>query len=217
MGEGRGRIFIVLCMLAGLWIVVYWLWDAPQPPVTFAQEPAGEEPLHVPAEEPAVEDPVPPAPDVPAAPTSGVVAPEFDRLVVDRAGETWASLSERAYGTPDHADAIRDANPYVVDLKQGDAILVPRDPGNIRGVPVNADDPTDSSPRGATTPEGPDIIAEHTVVPGEVLGGIARRYYGSSQNWRVIYEFNRERLGLASETAIRPGDVLLIPALPEED
>jgi len=221
MGERRGRIFIALCVLAVLWIVVYWLWDAPQPPVTFAREPVAElgEPEGSSAEGSGAPSGTEPSP----GPRAGVIAPRFEELEIIRSGETWESLSELAYATPDFADAIRDANPFLADLAPGRTVRIPVDPTNTRGRPIGRpEEDRGEAPgqpdidEGSNPPAGPAIIAEHTVVLGEVFGGIARRYYGSSRDWRVIYEFNRERIGLRRETDIRPGDVLLIPEAPKE-
>jgi nucleoid-associated protein YgaU len=212
----QGRVFVGLCLLATLWVVVYWVWDAPavDSPVariTFA--------------DPIVDAPLPgeSTDDASALPESGVVAPEFETHVITKAGETWESISQAFYATSKHALALSDANPYVVDLTVGREIRVPLDPTNVRGrviepppaeepapVEAPADPPSDA-------PERPRIIAEHVVQPGEVLGAIAKKYYGTSaeSKYMAIYEFNRERLGLRSPNAITPGDTLLIPELDE--
>lgn len=61
------------------------------------------------------------------------------------------------------------------------------------------------------------IIANHKVKSGESLGKIAARYYGRSTPSRVnaIFDVNRDRL--ASIHAVRVGDVLRIPAIPDAD
>ena len=205
----QGRIYVALCVLAGLWIGVYWLWDAPgspasSPRVTFATTPQG------PIEQTEIEPPVP-EPFVEPV-TTGVIAPEFTTYTIEREGLTWADISQDVFATPAHAGAIADANPFVVHLSVGKEVRVPVDPANTRGVPVGEDDPADPP---TNPPQDPGIIAEHVVESGEVLGEISRRYYGSSSHWRVIFEFNRDALQIESERDIRPGDVLKIPALPE--
>jgi len=207
----QGRIYVALCLLAGLWVAVYWLWDAspaegPGSRITFATSP-GEEPG-----EPEVPTHAPPAEE---APETGVVAPQFDTYVIQHDGETWTTISIAVYASPDHADAIQDANPFVVDLTPGKTIRVPVDPANTRGRPIG-----DVTPPASPTPETPresepEIIAEHTVADGEVLSAISSKYYGTSKHYRLIYEFNRERLGLRDEHSIRKGQVLLIPRAPD--
>jgi nucleoid-associated protein YgaU len=205
----QGRVFVGLCVLAILWVVVYWVWDAPAVDapaarITFADpivEPPSDNDVH------------------PATPDRGVIPPEFETHVITASGETWESISQAFYATPAHAAALADANPYIVELTVGREIRVPVDPTNVRGrvvqpAPVEVSPPADTP---APNPNGPRIIAEHVVQPGEVLGTIAKKYYGSSaeSKYMAIYEFNRERLGLRSPNAITPGDTLLIPALDE--
>ncbi|HRW51899.1 MAG TPA: LysM peptidoglycan-binding domain-containing protein [Phycisphaerae bacterium] len=61
------------------------------------------------------------------------------------------------------------------------------------------------------------IIANHKVNSGESLGKIAARYYGRSTPARInaIFDVNRDKL--ASVHAVRVGDVLRIPAIPDAD
>ena len=57
--------------------------------------------------------------------------------------------------------------------------------------------------------------AVHTVVKGETLWGIARKYYGSGIHWNMIAEANTERL--KKGTVINPGLVLVIPSVTAEN
>jgi nucleoid-associated protein YgaU len=208
----QGRVFVGLCILSILWIVLYWMWDAPAVDspvarVTFANAP---EPRHESADHAPAPDDTTPHPQA-APPSAGVIAPEFDTYTVGSPGETWASISLAVYGTPDHAAALSDANPYVAELTPGREIRVPKNPANTRGIVV---EPPPDEPK--SDPTGPRIIAEHVVQPGEVLGTISAKYYGTSSKYMVIYEFNRERLGLESPNVITPGDTLLIPAIDDK-
>lgn len=49
----------------------------------------------------------------------------------------------------------------------------------------------------------------HTVVPGESLSKIAKRYYGKASKWKAIYDANRDQLD--NPDLIHPGQVLKIP------
>jgi nucleoid-associated protein YgaU len=62
--------------------------------------------------------------------------------------------------------------------------------------------------------KGPAVKAEHTVVSGDTLSGLAAKYYGSGsrENWMAIYEANKEVIG-DNPSAIRIGQVLQIPEL----
>ncbi|MCP4419005.1 MAG: LysM peptidoglycan-binding domain-containing protein [Chloroflexi bacterium] len=68
----------------------------------------------------------------------------------------------------------------------------------------------------ASASKEPAIKAEHTVVSGDTLGGLALKYYGSAvrDKWMVIYEANKEEIG-DNPSAIRVGQVLQIPELDE--
>lgn len=59
------------------------------------------------------------------------------------------------------------------------------------------------------------IVATHTVGSGESLGKIAARYYGRATPSRInaIFDVNRDRL--TSIHAVRVGDELRIPAIPD--
>ena len=50
----------------------------------------------------------------------------------------------------------------------------------------------------------------YTVVPGDSLWAIARRFYGDGTQWRKLYEANRAVVG-ANPNLIYPGQVLTIP------
>jgi nucleoid-associated protein YgaU len=55
-----------------------------------------------------------------------------------------------------------------------------------------------------------EFLAEHTVVSGDTLSGIAQKYYGSQANWKAIYEANKDVIG-DNPNLIRIGQVFKIP------
>jgi nucleoid-associated protein YgaU len=59
------------------------------------------------------------------------------------------------------------------------------------------------------------FMAEHTVVSGETLSGIALKYYGSATKdmWMRIYNANRAVIG-DDPNLIKAGQVLKIPEKP---
>ena len=67
----------------------------------------------------------------------------------------------------------------------------------------------------AAAAEAAKPIAEHTVVSGDTLSGIALKYYGSAarDKWMLIYEENKGIIG-DNPNLIRPGQVFRIPKLP---
>ena len=54
------------------------------------------------------------------------------------------------------------------------------------------------------------LPCEHTVRTGDNLWKISRRYYGSGNNWKKIYEANRSQI--KKPEFLEPGTVLKIPA-----
>ena len=52
-------------------------------------------------------------------------------------------------------------------------------------------------------------FVSYTVQPGDTLGGIARKHYGSSARWQDILDANRDKVKNARN--LRAGTVLLIP------
>lgn len=49
----------------------------------------------------------------------------------------------------------------------------------------------------------------HTVAKGDNLSKISKRYYGSANHWKAIFEVNRDQL--EDPDLIQPGQVLRIP------
>ena len=66
----------------------------------------------------------------------------------------------------------------------------------------------------ATLSAATTYLAEHTVVSGDTLSGIALKYYGSTarDKWMLIYEENKKIIG-DNPNLIRPGQVFKIPKL----
>jgi len=64
----------------------------------------------------------------------------------------------------------------------------------------------------SSTAPKPAAAAEetYTVVSGDSLSKIAKRFYGDANDWRRIYEANSEVIG-ANPDLIRPGQKLRIP------
>ncbi len=58
----------------------------------------------------------------------------------------------------------------------------------------------------------PTASQSYTVIKGNTLWGIAKRFYGNGAKYTVIYEANKEIIG-SSPNLIRPGQVLTIPAV----
>jgi len=67
-----------------------------------------------------------------------------------------------------------------------------------------------------TKKKEPKYIAQHKVVSGDTMSGLALKYYGSAvrEKWMHIYEANKELIG-DNPAFIKVGQVLNIPELPE--
>jgi nucleoid-associated protein YgaU len=62
----------------------------------------------------------------------------------------------------------------------------------------------------STAPSAPAREETYTVKKGDSLSKIAKRAYGDAQQWRRIYEANREIIG-DNPDLIHPGQALKLP------
>ncbi|MBQ9346427.1 MAG: LysM peptidoglycan-binding domain-containing protein, partial [Oscillibacter sp.] len=82
----------------------------------------------------------------------------------------------------------------------------------IRSVTVDAEsgtatvEPQDAAPRVDNTVQP----KTYTVKPGDCLYNIAKRLYGKGEDWRKIYNANRDTIG-GNANFIKPGQVFTIP------
>lgn len=61
----------------------------------------------------------------------------------------------------------------------------------------------------STAPKAEPEVKTYTVQKGDSLSKIAKAHYGDANQWRRIYEANRERI--KNPDLIQPGWVLTIP------
>lgn len=221
------RTAIGLLALAALWNAIYWLWPVHrQAPITLAADtvfpastpvdvPAPVTPVREPEPEPQVQlvaeiaDPM----LVEDVEHGGILLPQFEHYTVTERDRTLGDIASRYYGEKDRWRAIAQANPHrdPARLKAGQVWRIPIDPDNIQGIPVDArGNPIEVDP---PRPAGV-TFTEYVVRTGDTLGAISRMHYGTTQHADAIFAHNRERLGLRSPRAIRPGQVLLIPKEP---
>ena len=66
-------------------------------------------------------------------------------------------------------------------------------------------------PRETTEAPAPTAAQTYTVVKGDCLWNIAKRFYGNGSKYTVIYDANRDVIG-GNPNLIYPGQVLTIPA-----
>ena len=91
--------------------------------------------------------------------------------------------------SPDFSDVKSGSAPDFSDVKSGSA--------------SEAMSRADATARPATQEK------VHTVVKGDTLSKIAKAHYGDANQWRKIYEANKERI--KNPDLIQPGWVLTIP------
>ena len=226
MVEGSGRLVSGFAALVALWVLVYWWWEPATERVSAANEPLVVE------QEPVVEmsppferrDPEPPrrepivitqerprAVEKPEDEGPRVIPPEFDRYVIRR-GDTFARIAQRYYGSSSYAGVIANANPMKDPqrLRPGQELLIPTDPNNVQGVVVDAQGRVE-------TPEPPKpTVVEYVVRPGDTLSDISTAYYGSGKHWRMIFDTNKDRLGISDPAQLQPGQTLMLPTGPLE-
>lgn len=86
--------------------------------------------------------------------------------------------------------------------------------GSVRSTAPDGPPKADfSNVQGSVTSTAPDAPAPdpqtYTVVAGDSLSKIAKAVYGHANDWRRIFEANRDQI--SNPDLIRPGQVLKIP------
>lgn len=136
------------------------------------------------------------------------VEPRFREYVVQKGDVSWQSIAARkeVYGDARMWQAVSRANPLVTSdrLKPGVTRLkIAVDPTNIQGKLVWVDEPVPdagvapsaSVPAPAPSAEPPareKQVTRYTIKADDTLWSIARRFYGKGNQWRRIYEANKD-------------------------
>jgi len=141
--------------------------------------------------------PLPENQDLPAVSASGKKSsPEVIRYTV-QAGDTFASISKKFYGTKSKWRIIFDAN-----KEQASA------PEKLRAGTVLVIPPLEKS-AALSLDQALEVPGTYVVQPGDTLSSIATKLYGSPTKWRKIYEANSEIL--PDPSTLRVGQRLRIP------
>jgi nucleoid-associated protein YgaU len=119
-------------------------------------------------------------------------------------GDSYAKIARKLYGDERQFRLIEAANPGMPAsaLRIGEEIDIPPLPPETSG-PAAGDRVASPSP-GPARPAGARV---HVVVKGEIMGTIAKRYYGKSSEWRRIADANPQ----VDPTNMHAGVELLIP------
>lgn len=218
MTDTPSRMFLVLCLLVGVWVAVYWLYEPQGPRITRDERRAdpividvgggggGGNPAQPPIPE-AVPAPVVPVP-APTRTERRVEAPIFDQIIVQPGDTSWQAIAQRVYGDRRLWQAISKANPFVTPdrLYAGKTQLrVPRDPANIQGKLVDVQVPIE--PGGSESVPVPGSAEKHAepepekksesrpttyvIQRDDTLWKIAKKVLGRGDRWREVFEANR--------------------------
>lgn len=238
MSRNPSKIVFAMAALLAVWVAVFWLYKprlseasgaangggisyglppdvaralAATDPVVNNERPVPVGPLPVAPLPGQSKVQPPPAP----APTPGkhLVPPRFTDYTVQKGDTSFSAISKRFYGTPAHGEAISRANPFVTPDKliAGKTKLrIPKDPTNIQGRIEETPATPAGEPQAPATPSAAaDEPQTHTVQPGETLGAISKRYYGTTGRWKAILEANADMLDKPEH--LRAGMTLKIP------
>jgi nucleoid-associated protein YgaU len=187
-------------------------FDWSEPPVAYP----GERSSAAPKSEPAASAPATEAPAVAASPkstapavpsSSATPAAKSDASYVVRNGDTLADIAQRQLGSAKRWPELVKLNPGLdpKNLKIGTRIRL----GDAAAAPLAAA-PAKVAPVKATGDKAVASAARtHTVVAGDTLGAIAKKYLGSMTRANDLYEANRDVL--KSPDALKIGQVLRIP------
>ena len=155
------------------------------------EEPSG--PIEETAEpeiEPEADPPTRPIPPDPAS---------IPRTYTVQAGDTFASIAEKFYGEERAWFDIAQANPSIDPkrLQVGQSISLP----NRQPTPREREE---------VQPPAPGQDQNYTVRPGDNLSKIAKKFYGDSEQWDLIYARNRKLIGPRPD-ALKVGMEIVIP------
>lgn len=219
MNHASTRILGGLLLLAVVWIGTYWIWTPRTPRISFAAAPA-EEPgtesgsLGIAAPAPggltaSDESDGPPL----VSPNAGVIPPGFHQYTV-QPGDSFQSIAERFFGADADGSVIARSNPLMDPrrLRAGRVILVPKDPANIQGIPIATPEPEKNVPSQSES-KSTQPPRTYTVQRGDSLSLISQRLLGSPKYADAIFQANRSTM--ASKDALKIGQVLVIPDVPQ--
>lgn len=207
MNDTPGKLFGLLCVLGGVWIAVYWLWEPAGPSTTLDSRPPDS--TLVSGATGGATTPPPVQPPRPEPPPKGngnptgprVIPPEFREYTV-RQGDTMESIAERELGSRRYASAIQRSNPFGSPdlLKVGNRILIPKDPTNIQGKivePASSGAGSEAS-RPAEPPKAPADAGKsgrtYTIKADDTLWGIAKQFYGKGSQYKLILDANKDKI-----------------------
>jgi nucleoid-associated protein YgaU len=208
-GGASGRLALGAVLVAGTWVVAFWMAPGPDPrEVDVEFGPPPERPSEIarpPVREPdpvvfqnphPVQEPVGPTPETPPEdPNAGlaVVPPKFYEYRAVQ-GDTFGTIAAKFLGESTKWTVIAQANPLLDPnrLRAGTIVRVPVDPKNIQGV------------------ENPQGYELYTIQANDTLSEIAKKVYGKTSLWGVIAAANPD----VDPKRLKVGATLKIPPAP---
>lgn len=179
------RLTVLVGALLGLWIVVYWLWPAQSQDAADGVEIGfGDAADTARSGEPAVTQ------MDESSPYAVHVASE---------GETFESIAADQLGDGERWPEIARANP----MKDPRRVVA----GDELRVPTAGSDSADLIDAAVLAEP---VFAEYLVQPGDTLGGISLKLYGTTRHAEAILAANRATL--ASAEALRAGSTIRVPS-----
>lgn len=156
-------------------------------------------------------------------------APELDQTQLSPEEQVWAKTIKANYGAWEVPESVpRSVRRDDLTPAQNDAAVAGGVPAEVPSAPVEAPAAVaDAAPAPVVEAAPAPVAAEanaavdggaaapvaesevYTVVKGDTLGGIARKYYGKASVWKRIQDANSDLL--KGKTLIRPGMKLQIP------
>jgi nucleoid-associated protein YgaU len=125
------------------------------------------------------------------------------RTHVVQAGDTFAAIAERYYGSERFTWKLMEANPGVDSrrLQIGGRLTIPA---------LDGETPPQIRKPAAVTAVPPGGGQHYVVRDGDTFYGIASRELGSGERWREIYELNRTTVG-GDPHQLKVGQELVLP------
>ena len=121
-----------------------------------------------------------------------------DTMYTVQAGDTFSSIASKHYKDESKWFDIAQSNPTVdpTRLRVGQELRLPA----IQFLAKHEE----------PIPAGPSGVKTYTIRPGDSLSTVAEISYGDPTLWRIIYNFNREKIG-DNPNAIQAGMTLRVP------
>jgi nucleoid-associated protein YgaU len=183
------------------------LQSKPRPRAQTATPPAGTGPQTLPAGHPDADaaHAEPPAAPPAGGPPGGGPLPAV-RFHDVRPGESLSEICHRYYGLVHLTDELAEYN----GIDDPDTVRV----GHRLRLPPQAElapaGPATPPPEAPPAPDPAPTYGTYRIAPGDSLSGIAQRFLQSADQWRQLYELNRDVIGNPDD--IRAGTVIRVPA-----